>query len=266
MENEQYKASLPFFGIPRLFPYIRKYRKTLFIMLVCGLAGTGVDLVLPLLQRYALNHYIAERTLDTLPFYVVLYVAVILFGAVVNFISTRGAMSTEVRVNRDLRSSAFDHLQKLSFSYFNQNAVGYIHSRVMSDTGRIGSLVSWTMMDSIWHTSYLIGSVVIMLVINARLALMVMVILPLIVLLFSLFQGRLIRANRQIRELNSRITGDFNEGITGAKTIKTLVIEDRMGRDFLEDTSEMRRKGIHAARLRGLFALTMHLASSLAAI
>ncbi len=264
MENEQYKASLPFFGIPRLFPYIRKYRKTLFIMLVCGLAGTGVDLVLPLLQRYALNHYIAERTLDTLPFYVVLYVAVILFGAVVNFISTRGAMSTEVWVNRDLRSSAFDHLQKLSFSYFNQNAVGYIHSRVMSDTGRIGSLVSWTMMDSIWHTSYLIGSVVIMLVINARLALMVMVILPLIVLLFSLFQGRLIRANRQIRELNSRITGDFNEGITGAKTIKTLVIEDRMGRDFLEDTSEMRRKGIHAARLRGLFALTMHLASSLA--
>ncbi len=263
-EKREERVSLPFFGIPRLFPYIRKYRKTLLVMLVCGLAGTGVDLALPLLQRYALNHYIAERTLDTLPLYIALYVAVILFGAAVNFTSARGAMSTEVRVNRDLRSSAFDHLQKLSFSYFNQNAVGWIHSRVMSDTGRIGSLVSWTLMDSIWHTSYLVGSVVIMLVINARLALMVMVILPLIVLLFSLFQGRLIRANRQIRELNSRITGDFNEGITGAKTIKTLVIEDRMGRDFLEDTGEMRQKGIHAARLRGLFALTMHLASSTA--
>ena len=263
MENE-YKASLPFFGIPRLIPYVKKYRRTLLLMLVCGLAGTGVDLVLPLLQRYALNHYIADRTLDTLPVYITLYVAIILFGAVVNYTSTYNAWSTEVRVNRDLRSSAFDHLQKLSFSYFNQNAVGYIHSRVMSDTGRIGSLVSWTMMDAIWHTSYLIGSVVIMLVINARLALMVMLILPLIVILFSLFQGRLIRANRQIRELNSKITGDFNEGITGAKTIKTLVIEDRMGRDFLKDTAEMRRRGIHAARLRGLFALTMHLASSLA--
>ena len=263
MENE-YKASLPFFGIPRLIPYVKKYRRTLLLMLVCGLAGTGVDLVLPLLQRYALNHYIADRTLDTLPVYITLYVAIILFGAVVNYTSTYNAWSTEVRVNRDLRSSAFDHLQKLSFSYFNQNAVGYIHSRVMSDTGRIGSLVSWTMMDAIWHTSYLIGSVVIMLVINARLALMVMLILPLIVILFSLFQGRLIRANRQIRELNSKITGDFNEGITGAKTIKTLVIEDRMGRDFLKDTAEMRHRGIHAARLRGLFALTMHLASSLA--
>ena len=268
MENqnplEENRASLPFFGIPRLIPYIRKYRKTLWVMFVCGLGGTAVDLALPMLQRYALNHYIANKTLDTLPFYLVLYVLIILFGAVMNYISASGAMSTEVRVNRDLRSAAFDHLQKLSFSYFNQNAVGYIHSRVMSDTGRIGSLVSWTLMDSVWHTSYLVGSVAVMLAINTRLALMVLLILPLIVLLFSLFQGRLIRANRQIRELNSKITGDFNEGITGAKTIKTLVIEDRMGADFVADTAQMRRKGVHAARLRGLFALTMHLSSSLA--
>jgi len=264
MEAQETKTSLPFFGIPRLFPYIRKYRKTLLIMLICGLGGTGVDLVLPLLQRYALNHYITERTMDTMALYVVLYVAVILFGAAVNYIATRDAWCTEVRINRDLRSAAFDHLQKLSFSYFNQNAVGYIHSRVMSDTGRIGSLVSWTLMDSVWHTSYLIGSIAVMLVINARLALMVMLILPLIVILFSLFQRHLIRGNRQIRELNSKITGDFNEGITGAKTIKTLVIEDKMARDFVADTSEMRRKGVHVARLRGLFALTMHLASSLA--
>ena len=134
----------------------------------------------------------------------------------------------------------------------------------MSDTGRIGSLVSWTLMDAVWHTSYLIGSIAVMLAINARLALMVMVILPLIVVLFSLFQRHLIRANRQIRELNSKITGDFNEGITGAKTIKTLVIEEKMGTDFLRDTNEIRRKSIHAARLRGLFAATMHLASSVA--
>ena len=264
MEKKDERASLPFFGIPRLFPFIRKYRRTLTLMFFCGMGGTAVDLALPLLQRYALNHYIAERTLDTLPFYIVLYVLILLFGAAVNYTSTLGAWSTEVRINRDLRSSAFDHLQKLSFSYFNQNAVGYIHSRVMSDTGRIGSLVSWTLMDSVWHTSYLLGSIIVMLSINARLALMVMLILPLIVVLYSLFQGKLIRGNRQIRELNSKITGDFNEGITGAKTIKTLVIEEKMGRDFVADTREMRRRGIHVARLRGLFALTMHLASSLA--
>ena len=256
--------SLPFFGIPRIMPYVKPYRKTLIIMIVCGLAGTGVDILLPLLQRYALDHFIALNTLDTLPWYIAFYVTAILFASLVNYIACRGAMTTEVSVNRDLRAAAFNHLQTLSFSYFNQNSVGYIHARIMSDTGRIGALVSWTLMDCVWHTSYLIGSLVVMLVINARLALMVMVILPLIVVLYALFQKKLIRANRQIRELNSLITGDFNEGITGAKTIKTLVIEDKMAADFLKDTEEYRQKSIRAARLRGAFAVTMNLASSLA--
>ena len=262
--TRQEQISLPFFGIPRLIPYLKKYRKTLTWMVLCGLMGTGVDILMPLLQRYALNHFIALGTLDTLPWYILFYVTAILFASCVNFVACNGAMKTEVSVNRDLRTEAFDHLQTLSFSYFNQNSVGYIHSRVMSDTSRIGSLVSWSLMDAVWHTSYLIGSLAVMLLINARLALMVMVILPLIVVLFSLFQKKLILANRKIRELNSKITGDFNEGITGARTIKTLVVEDRMAGDFVKDTEEIRRTSIRAARLRGAFAVTMHLASSLA--
>ena len=264
MQNEHDYKSLPFFGIPRLFPYLKKYRKTLTWMVICGLMGTGVDILMPLLQRYALNHFITLRTLDTLPWYILFYVAAIIFASCVNFVSCNGAMKTEVSVNRDLRKEAFDHLQTLSFSYYNQNSVGWIHSRVMSDTSRIGGLVSWSLMDCVWHTSYLIGSVAVMLVINARLALMVMAILPLIVILFSLFQKKLIMANRKIRELNSRITGDFNEGITGAKTIKTLVVEDKMADDFVRDTHEMKQTSIRAARLRGAFAVTMHLASSMA--
>ncbi|MBR2659910.1 MAG: ABC transporter ATP-binding protein [Clostridia bacterium] len=264
MHNEQDYKSLPFFGIPRLFPYLKKYRKTLTWMVVCGLLGTGVDISMPVLQRYALNHFITLRTLDTLPWYILIYVVLIIFASCVNFVSCNGAMKTEVSVNRDLRAEAFNHLQTLSFSYYNQNSVGWIHSRVMSDTSRIGSLVSWSMMDAVWHTSYLVGSLVVMLVINARLALMVMVILPLIVILFSLFQKKLILANRKIRELNSRITGDFNEGITGAKTIKTLVVEDKMAGDFVKDTGEYKGTSIRAARLRGAFSVTMHLASSLA--
>ena len=264
LHKEKEQSSLPFFGIPRLFPYLKKYRKTLTLMVVCGLLGTGVDILMPLLQRYALNHFIAGNTLDTLPWYILIYAAAILFASCVNFVSCNGAMRTEVSVNRDLRTEAFNHLQTLSFSYYNQNSVGWIHSRVMSDTSRIGSLVSWSLMDSVWHTSYLVGSLAVMLAINARLALLVMLILPLIVILFSLFQRKLILANRKIRELNSRITGDFNEGITGAKTIKTLVVEEKMADDFVRDTEEMRKTSIRAARLRGAFAVTMHLASSLA--
>ena len=262
MNNDQ--RSLPFFGIPRLFPYLRKYRKQLTWMIVCGLLGTGVDILMPVLQRYALNHFISGNTLDTLPWFIVIYVFLIIFASCVNFISCNGAMKTEVSVNRDLRTEAFNHLQTLSFSYYNQNSVGWIHSRVMSDTSRIGGLVSWTLMDAVWHTSYLVGSLAVMLAINARLALLVMLILPLIVILFSVFQRKLILANRKIREQNSKITGDFNEGITGAKTIKTLVVEDRMAKDFVADTQEYKSQSIRAARLRGAFSVTMHLASSMA--
>ena len=265
MENKNdYNVSLPFFGIPRVVPYMKRFRKTIILMVICGLAGTCVDILMPLMQRYALDHFIANRTLDTIVWYILLYVFLTCFAAVVNYISCSKAMTVEVGVNRDLRDAAFSHLQTLSFSYYNQNSVGYIHSRVMSDTSRIGSLVSWTLMDSVWHTSYLIGTVAVMLVINTRLALLVIAILPLIVILFSLFQKHLIRVNRQIREMNSRITGDFNEGITGAKTIKTLVIEKKMSKDFVADTDEMKRKGVRAARLRGLFSVTMNLASSMA--
>jgi len=258
------RTNLPFFGIGKMLPYVKKYSRTLLTMVVCGLAGTLVDIALPLFQRYSLNHFVGESTLDTLPLFIVLYLAALIFAATVNFISARLATCVEVWLNRDLRNVAFSHLQTLSFSYFNRNSVGYIHARVISDTSRIGVLFSWTLMDCTWHLSYLVGAVIVMLAINVRLALMVIVILPLIVILFSLFQSKLIRINRQVREINSRITGNFNEGITGAKTIKTLVIEDTIKNGFVRETGNMRSTSIKAARLRGVFAATMNLASSVA--
>ena len=264
MERNEEKRSLKFFGIGKIIPYMKKYRAVMFAMVSCGLMSTCVDLLVPQFQRYALNHFIGEKTLNTLPIFIILYLLIIGLTGVLNYISCKHAMSTEVRVNRDLRNAAFSHLQTLSFSYFNQNSVGYIHARVISDTSRIGSLVSWSLMDSVWHLSYLIGAVVIMLIVNFKLAILVIAILPLIVVLFSIFQTKLIRVNREVRELNSKITSDFNEGITGAKTIKTLVIEDKMAKDFLTDTGNMRKKSVRVAHLRGMFSATLNMASSLA--
>lgn len=264
MNESNERKALPFFGIGEILPYLRPYRATMLRMILCGLAGSAVDILLPLFQRYALNHFVGGATLDTLPIYVAAYLFAVLFAGLVNYVALSNATKIEVSINRDLRNAAFDHLQTLSFSYFNQNSVGYIHSRVMSDTERIGSLASWSMMDAVWHISYLLGAVGVMFAINARLAAMVTVILPLICVLFAFFQKKLIAVNRTIRETNSQITSEFNEGITGAKTIKTLVIEDDMSAKFRESTTEMRRKSVHGARLRGLFAATMNLASSLA--
>ncbi|MBR5545403.1 MAG: ABC transporter ATP-binding protein [Clostridia bacterium] len=262
-QNEE-KRSLPFFGIGKVLPFMKPYKKVLAIMIFCGLMGTCIDLLVPQFQRYALNHFISGSTLDTLVWFLMCYVGSLLVMGAVNYTSCKHAMATEVQVNRDLRNAAFNHLQTLSFSYFNQNSVGYIHARVMSDTSRIGSLVSWSLMDAVWHLSYLVGAVIVMFAVNAKLALMVTLILPLIIALFSIFQSKLIRVNREVRELNSKITSDFNEGITGAKTIKTLVIEDKMAHDFLEDTGAMRKKSVRVAHLRGLFSATLNMASSCA--
>ena len=262
-QNEE-KRSLPFFGIGKVLPFMKPYTKVLIVMVSCGLITTCMDLLIPQFQRYALNHFITKNTLNTLPLFILIYVASLLVMGVVNYVSCKHAMATEVQVNRDLRNAAFNHLQTLSFSYFNQNSVGYIHARVMSDTSRIGSLVSWSLMDAVWHLSYLVGAVFVMFMVNARLALMVTLILPLIIALFSIFQSKLIRVNREVRELNSKITSDFNEGITGAKTIKALVIEDKMAHDFLEDTNAMRKKSVRVAHLRGMFSATLNMASSCA--
>ena len=253
-----------FFGIGRILGRLQSYKLPLIIMLLTSAAGSVVDIGVPVFQRYALNRFVGLGTLQGLPVYLLVYVGVILLSAVLNYISCIYGMKIEVGVDMDLRNEAFSHLQTLSFSYYNQNSVGYIHARIMSDTSRIGELCSWTLLNGAWQGCYLLGAIAVMLFTNLRLALLVIAVLPFAVLLFSLFQRDLTRVNRRIREVNSRITGNFNEGITGARTIKSLVIEERMERDFTADTEEMRRRSVRASRLRGLFSSTMHFASSLA--
>ncbi len=257
-------AHLKFFGIGRILPYLAKVRKLIFIMMFFGLMGSLADIILPLFQRYALNHFIGEGTFDTLIVFLILYAATLLVAAIANYISCSLATIVEMRVNRDLRKTGFAHLQTLSFSYFNQNSVGYIHARLMSDTSRIGSLVSWTLVDCVWRISYLIGAIGVMIALNPGLAAMVLSILPLLMILFAIFQKKLIRVNREIREVNSQITSNFNEGITGAKTVKSLAIEEKMEKRFMDETQKMRKKTMEGSRLRGLFAGTMNFASSVA--
>lgn len=263
MEKQETKH-LKFFGIGKILPFLKKVRKLIAIMIFCGLCGSAVDIILPLFQRYALNHYIGGKVFDTIVVFILLYLVTILFAGITNYIAATLATIIEMRVDRELRQTGFDHLQTLSFSYFNQNSVGYIHARLMSDTSRIGGLVSWTLVDATWRFSYLFGSIGVMFYLNAKLTAMILLILPLLVVLFSIFQKKLIHVNREVRETNSKITGNFNEGITGAKTIKSLAIEEEMEGRFTEETQRMRTKSIHASRLRGLFAGTMNLASSVA--
>lgn len=262
-ENGQY-VSLPFFGLPKILKYIRKYRSWIAIMVTCGVLASVGDIAIPFFQRYALNHLEDGVFIANLVPFILFYVLTLLGKIITDFISSFLSGKVELSVLRDLRKLSFDHLQTLSFSYFNQNSVGYIHARVMSDTSRIGELVSWVIMQGVWNFSYLIGVVIVMLSMNVKLTLLILAVIPLITVFFAIFQKKLVNENRHIREVNSKITGNFNEGITGAKTIKTLVIEDRVERDFVRDSKEMKRSSVMAQRYRSILAAMIGFASSIA--
>ena len=264
METREKQKHLKFFGIPKILPFLKNVRGQILMMVLLAIISSCVDITIPQFQRYALDTFVGKSTMATILPFVIAYVAVILLASVVNYISCAQATIVEMKVNRELRQVGFKHLQTLSFSYFNQNSVGYIHARLMSDTGRIGGLVSWWLIDCTWRISYLVGAIFVMIRMNAKLALMVLTTVPLLVLLFAIFQKKLEDVNHEVREINSKITGNFNEGIMGAKTIKSLSIEDKMEKRFTDETQNMRNRAIKASRLRGLFAGTMNFASSAA--
>ena len=202
--------------------------------------------------------------MDNLTWFILAYIGVLAFQVIANTISAYQACQIEMYVGRDMKRASFNHLQTLAFSYYNQNSVGYIHARVMSDTNRIGSLVSWGLMDGVWNLSYILGAVVVMLSINYKLALWVLAIVPLTALGAAFFQKKLVTINRRVREINSQITGNFNEGITGAKTTKTLVIEKKMEDNFNETTNEMRKTSVHGSHYRAMFSSMISFAASVA--
>ena len=263
VENKDY-VSLPYFGLNKLLPYLKPYRYTILSMVALGLLTSSVDILWPLFQQYALDEFIGKGTLNGLGVFIACYVVCLLGQVIMSFISCYQANEVEMYVGRDLKRLSFNHLQTLSFSYYNQNSVGYIHARVMSDTGRIGGLVSWSLMDGVWNVTYLVGAIIVMLSINVRLALLVLVVVPLTVLASAYFQKKLVFLNRKIREINSRITGNFNEGSTGAKTTKTLVVEDKMEQDFNRTSAEMKHTSVRAAHFRALFTSVISFASYLA--
>ena len=151
--EEKSQKHLPWFGIGKILPYLGKVRKKILVMVIFGLVGSATDIILPLFQRYALDHFVRGGVFDTLVLFTAAYLAVVGIAAGSNYIACSLATIIEMGVNRELRQKGFEHLQTLSFSYFNRNSVGYIHARLMSDTGRIGGLVSWTLVDGIWRIS-----------------------------------------------------------------------------------------------------------------
>ena len=262
IDEQDYTKSFRLSIWKSMIPFLRPYRKTLITVILLNLFSAGIDIALPLFQSYAINNYIKMRTTEGIAFFIALYVLVVVVQTVFVIMFTRRSMRIEMLLGRDMKRACFIHLQTLGFSYYNTTPVGYILARIMSDTNRIASMIAWGLIDMMWAIMYVVGVFIAMLILNPSLALIIMLIVPAIVLLTIYFQKRILHWNRKVRKINSKITSAYNEGITGAKTSKTLTIEENNLRDFKEITSEMRHAGIRAARLSAIYIPLVLLLSS----
>ena len=252
-DEKEYNKSFDLKIWKRLLPFLKNYRWAFFWMILFNLVTAAIDVILPLFQRYAISNFIEPGTLTGLIPFAVVYLVVIILQSLSVVAFSQNSMVIEMNFGRDMRQSLFTHLQTLSLSFYNVTPVGYLLSRVMSDTNRIASMIAWSVSDIFWELFYVGGTFVSMLLLNWKLALVIILIVPAIAILTGYFQGKILHWNRKIRKMNSRITGAFNEGITGAKTSKTLVIEDQNTDKFQELTKTMHDSGIRAAKLNAVY-------------
>ena len=264
LEEKEYTKSFDYSIWKRIFPFLKPYKKTVIMILVMNLFCSLVDIILPLFQRYAINHFIEGNTLTGIGFFTVLYIVVIALQGAAVIAFTRGSMRIEMGLGKDLKRALLVHLQTLSFSYYNVTPVGYMLSRVMNDTGKISGLIAWNFVDLLWALTYVLGVFVAMLFLNWKLALVIMLVVPAIALLTFYFQNRILKWNRQVRKINSKITSAYNEGIMGAKTAKSLVVEEKTYGEFQEITGEMRSASVRAARLNAVYLPLVLFCGSLA--
>ena len=237
----------------KLVKFFKPYIKNIIILIVFMLITAVMDLSIPLFQKYAVDNFIIKDTTEGLKAFIALYGAALIIMALSVTIFVRMAIVVEMHIGKDLRKDIFEHLQNLSLSYYNTTPVGYIMARTLSDTNKIGTMIAWGLVDVFWSVAYVIGAFIAMFLLNAKLALIVMFVIPFMAIITVYFQKKLLLTSRNLRKVNSKMTGSFNEGISGARTSKTLVIEDKNLNEFKEISIEMKSSSIKLARLNALY-------------
>ncbi len=239
-------------------------KKNLIIHACMTLVIAGCDIIFPIFDKIAIDSFVTgEGTNQQLVLFIIAYaLAVVVQGLIVYGLITKSGR-IETGFSYQLRDQCYRKLQELSFSYYDKTPLGWLMARMTSDISRLAEIMAWSLTDIIWGATEMIGITVIMLVVDWKLALLVLMVVPVLAYLAAWFQKRILKNYREVRKTNSQITASFNEGITGAKTTKTLVLEDQNYDEFTKLTDKMRHKAIKAAILS---SLVMPVVISLSAI
>ena len=247
----------------KLLKIAKPLHKYLVMMIVAITVTAAIDTSFPLLTGYVIDHFISAGTTEGLLPFGFGYLGLVVTQATAIFLHILFAGRVEIGVTYYVRKTAFEKLQQLSFSFYDKTAVGYLLARLGSDADRLGGTVGWALLDLLWGAIIMLGVLIAMFTINWQLALLVTAVIPPLAVLSIFFQKRILKNYREVRKINSRITGSFNEGIQGAKTTKTLVREEQNFGEFQELTSGMRKASIRASMISSVY---MPLAMTLAAV
>ena len=248
----------------KIFKMMKPFRKHFYL----GLMSVGIlaliDAIYPQINRYAIQDMANNGDLSKLPFFIGAYIIImILIGSNVYFFIIQ-AGTVQRKLSFALRREAFLKLQKLPFSYYDKTPVGWIMARMTSDSRNLSEIISWGMIDMTWGLLMMILMTVFMLLTDWKLALIVLSVMPFLAYLSIYFRKKILYSYRKIRKENSKITGAYNEGIMGAKTTKTLVLEKQNYSDFDRKTKTMKQHSIRAAMFAGLYFPTILFIASIA--
>lgn len=253
LQEQEFTTSINISTWKKILVFLKPLKKHAIIATIAVVLIAGVDILFPFMNKIVIDDYIAKGKLEGLIWFGIIFliVAVLQAGLIYTFIKNAGTI--EVQLSYRLRKAAFEKLQSLSFSYFNKTPIGWVMARLTSDATRLSEIISWGLIDMSWGFMMMIAMLIVMLIINVKLALITLAVTPLIILISIVFRQLLLRFYRDVRKINSKITGSFNEGITGAKTSKTLVLEEKNLNEFERLTNSMRTKSIKAILVSSLY-------------
>lgn len=262
-EEQEYTKKIDFSLWKKLLNYAKPHRKQLTVLIVTMVLMATTDALLPLMTRYAVDSFIVEKTTGGLVLFAAVYVGIGLVQATYTWFFVKSACDVETLICTDIRQSAFKRLQELSLSFYDKTPVGWLMARLTSDVQRIGSMIAWGLVNVVWSGAVMAGIMTVMLVMNWKLALVTLSVIPLLAVISVFFQKRILKAYRKVRKTNSKITGAFNEGIMGAKTTKTLAREDMNLEEFKVLTDKMYTDTNKAVMLSSVYMPLVLIISSL---
>ena len=240
----------------KIFKTVLKQRKIFTGLIISVILLAGLDVCYPLINSYAIRHFFENNDpnrFDQIWLIILLYVLISIGYGVIVFGFLFFAGKLEVNTSYELRKEAYQNLQKLPFSYFDRTAQGWIMARLTSDARKLSEIISWGIVDLLWGLLSMVGILGVLLVINIKLSLIVLILLPIMTVIIFYIRKKMLNSYRDARKYNSKITAAYNEGFMGAKATKSLVIEEKNSKEFHKKAFDYKKASLRAVFFSAIF-------------